>query len=339
MDVPFGRESNGMKAILPVAGIGTRLRPLTHTIPKALVHVAGKPILGHILDSLLPLGVDEVVLVVGYLGEQIVHYVRTNYPLNVRFVEQPERQGLGQAVYLAKQEITTDEPIFIVLGDTIFNADFSSVLAHGQSAIGVHEVSDPTRFGIVELAGPQISRLVEKPTQPSSNLAIVGVYYLRSSAQLFSALEEIIKKDIKVKGEYQLTDALQLMIEQGEPMGCFKVNDWLDCGNLESLLSTNRLILERQKSSVTADCSSCIVVPPVYISPTAQVRNSIIGPHVSIADGAHVDQCIIRNSIINRDASVTNVLLSDSIIGEHATMDGIFTQVNVGDSSDIRVAG
>lgn len=328
-----------MKAILPVAGVGTRLRPLTHTVPKALVHVAGKPILGHILDSLLPLGVDEVVLIVGYLGEQIVHYVRTNYSLNVRFVEQPERQGLGQAVYLAKEEITTDEPVFIVLGDTIFSADLSAVLANGRSAIGVHEVSDPTRFGVVELEGARIKRLVEKPAQPPSNLAIVGVYYLRSSMQLFAALQEIIEKDIKVKGEYQLTDALQLMIEQGEPMGCFKVDDWLDCGNPETLLSTNRLLLDRRQTVAMAECDSCIVIPPVYVSPTAHVRNSIIGPYVSIADGAHVDQCIIRNSIVNRAATVTNVLLSDSIIGEHATMDGIFTQVNVGDSSDIRVAG
>lgn len=329
-----------MKAILPVAGVGTRLRPLTHTTPKALVHVAGKPILGHILDALVPLGVDEVVLVVGHLGEQIVNYVRTAYPLKVRFVEQPDRQGLGHAVYLAKDEVPNDEPVLIVLGDTIFGADLSTVLSSGRSAIGVHEVPDPKRFGVVEMQGDRIMRLVEKPAVPPSNLAIVGVYYLRSSQHLFAALQSIIDRDIKVKGEYQLTDALQLMIEQGEDMGLFKVDDWLDCGNPETLLSTNKFILDQDNGSAQhMECSDCIVIPPVYISPSAKVCHSIIGPHVSIADGAHVEQSIIRNSIVNRDAQVVNVLLTDSIIGEHAALGGTYTRVNVGDSSDIRVAG
>lgn len=329
-----------MKAILPVAGVGTRLRPLTHTTPKALVHVAGKPILGHILDALLPLGVDEVILIVGHLGEQIVNYVRTAYPVKVRFVEQPDRRGLGHAVYLAKEEIPTDEPVLIVLGDTIFSADLNSVLADGKSAIGVHEVADPSRFGVVELKGERISRLVEKPANPPSNLAIVGVYYLQSSHRLFAALQHIIDQDIKVKGEYQLTDALQLMIEQGEDMGVFKVEDWLDCGNPETLLYTNKLILDKTASTGNStSCNECIIIPPVYISPSARVAKSIIGPHVSIADGALVEQCIIRNSIVNRDAEVTSVLLTDSIIGEHAAVGGTYTRVNVGDSSDIKVAG
>jgi len=202
-----------MKAILPVAGVGTRLRPLTHTTPKALVHVAGKPILGHILDALIPLGIDEVVLIVGYLGEQVVEYVRSTYPLRVKFVEQPERKGLGHAIYLAKEQVPNDEPILIVLGDTIFQADLAKVLADRRSAIGVREVEDPTRFGVVEMDGGSIKKLVEKPAVPPSNLAIVGVYYLTSSQRLFASLQEVIDRDIKVKGEYQLTDALQIMIE------------------------------------------------------------------------------------------------------------------------------
>lgn len=332
-----------MKAILPVAGVGTRLRPLTHTTPKALVHVAGKPILGHILDSLVPIGVDEVILVVGYLGDQIVNYVRSAYGLKVRFVEQPDRRGLGHAVYLAREEVREDEPILIVLGDTIFSANLPEVLAAGRSAIGVHEVQDPSRFGIVELNDSRIRRLVEKPAVPPSNLAIVGVYYLQSSGRLFAALEEVIERDIKVKGEYQLTDALQILIEQGEDIGVFRVDDWLDCGNPQTLLSTNRLILDRV--AATADgagkngVDDCIVIPPVSISSSAKVSHSIVGPYVSIADGAVVEQSIIRNSIVNRDAHVDSALLSDSIIGERAAVGGTYTRVNVGDSSDIRVAG
>jgi glucose-1-phosphate thymidylyltransferase len=329
-----------MKAILPVAGVGTRLRPLTHTTPKALVHVAGKPILGHILDSLVAVGVEEVVLIVGYLGDQIVDYVKSTYSVGVRFVEQPDRRGLGHAIFLAKEEIADDEPVLIVLGDTIFSADLDSILAAGQSAIGVYEVEDPTRFGVVELDGSRIKRLVEKPVDPPSNLAIVGVYYLESSRRLFRALQQIIDQDIKVKGEYQLTDALQLLIEQGEDMSVFPVDDWLDCGNPETLLSSNRLILERNSSGCfSGERQECIFLPPVSIAPSAKITQSIIGPYVSIADGAEVHQCILRNSIVNRNAHVSHVLLSDSIIGEQAVVGGTYTRVNVGDSSDIQVAG
>jgi glucose-1-phosphate thymidylyltransferase len=329
-----------MKAILPVAGMGTRLRPLTHTTPKALVHVAGKPILGHILDALVPLGIDEVVLIVGHLGEQIVRYVQSAYPIRVRCVEQPERRGLGHAVFLAKEAFSEDEPTLIVLGDTIFSADLGSVLTAGESAIGVHEVEDPTRFGVVELHGSRIRRLVEKPAVPPSNLAIVGVYYLASSRRLFSALQEIIDRDIKVKGEYQLTDALQLLIERGEKISSFPVPDWLDCGNPETLLGSNRLLLDKQNGNgELKPTQECIIVPPVSIAASAKITQSIIGPYVSIAEGVEVHQCIIRNSIVNREAHVANVLLSDSIIGERAAVGGTYTQVNVGDSSDIRVAG
>ncbi|HHW09650.1 MAG TPA: NTP transferase domain-containing protein [Firmicutes bacterium] len=328
-----------MRVILPVAGVGTRLRPLTHTVPKALVHVAGKPILGHIIDSLLPLGIEEVLLVVGYLGEQVVEYVRSTYDLPVRWVEQPERKGLGHAVYLAGELWPkADEPVLIVLGDTIFSADLDGILTGERSMIAVREVSEPSRFGIVELDGGRIKRLVEKPSDPPSNLAIVGVYYLKSGRKLFAALEEIIRKDIKVKGEYQLTDALQLLIEQGEDIGVFKVDDWLDCGNPETLLLTNRILLSRRNgNSEPPRKPGCIIIPPVYIAPTAKVVHSIIGPYVSIADGAEVEQCILRNSIVNRHAKADNVLLADSIIGEHASVGGTYTKVNVGDSSDIRV--
>ena len=330
-----------MKAILPVAGMGPRLRPLTHTTPKALVHVAGKPILGHILDALIPLGIDEVVLIVGHLGEQIEQYVRSTYPVRVRCVEQPERLGLGHAVLLAQEAFgCEDEPVLIVLGDTIFSADLRSVLAAKGSAIGVHEVEDPTRFGVVELEGTRIRRLVEKPAEPPSNLAIVGVYYLASSRRLFAALQQIIERDIKLKGEYQLTDALQLLIEQGEEMTTFPVLDWLDCGNPETLLESNRLLLDKQKGNgQLPSAEDCIIIPPVSIAPSARIVQSIVGPYVSIAEGVEVRQCIIRNSIVNREAHVTNVLLSDSIIGERAAVGGTYAQVNVGDSSDIRVAG
>ena len=176
-----------MKAILPVAGVGSRLRPHTHTVPKALVHVAGKPILGHILDSLRPAGIDEVVLVVGYLGEKVVDYVQGTYDLKVQVVEQEERLGLGHAIWLTKDCVKPGEPILIVLGDTIVEADLASVLQRGVTAIGVREVDNPSSFGVVELEGSRIVRLIEKPEDPPTNLAVVGVYYITNSALLTAA--------------------------------------------------------------------------------------------------------------------------------------------------------
>lgn len=327
-----------MKAILPVAGIGSRLRPHTHTTPKALVHVAGKPILGHILDALIPVGVDEVVLVVGHLGNKIVDYVRSSYPVRVHVVEQAEPKGLGHAIHLARQAVQPPEPILIVLGDTIFEADLKSALVKGKSMIGVAEVPNPQNFGVVEAEGGRVVRLVEKPAHPKTNLAIVGVYYLVDSSKLFAALERIVREDVRTRGEIQLTDALQAMVEAGEEIGTFPVDSWLDCGSPEALLETNRRLLEG-RSLTPPQGDGVIFIPPVYVAPTAVVSHCIIGPYVSVADGAVVRRAVVRNTIINQGAEVQDILLTDSIIGENAGVGGHYTRLNVGDSSQMRVVG
>jgi glucose-1-phosphate thymidylyltransferase len=326
---------SGIKAIIPVAGVGSRLRPHTHTTPKALIHVAGRPILAHILDDLERLGVKDVVLVVGHMSEHIRAYVDTHYAhLSRSYVDQPERLGLGHAVRLTR-DLVTGHPAFIVLGDTIFRADFSAVVAGGESAIGVHEVEDPRRFGIVETKDGFASRLVEKPDQPTSNLAIVGVYYLTDSALLFDALDTLVAKDLRTKGEYQLTDALQLMIERGHRIRPFKVDGWYDCGKTETLLETNRELLEIKGDAPGAAPEGTVIVPPVAIDPTAVIERSIIGPHVSIAAHAVVRDAVVRNSIVNEDAVVERILLEGSVIGENALVSGTFRHLNVGDSSEV----
>jgi len=328
-----------MKAILPVAGVGTRLRPHTHTQPKTLVHVAGKPILGHILDRLLPVGVDEVVLIVGQWGDRVVEYVQGAYPqFKVTAIEQAERKGLGHAVYLAREAVPPEEPVLIVLGDTIFQADLKAALQPGRSTIGVRRVADPRQFGVVELDGDRVRRLVEKPANPPSDLAVVGVYYLRKSGLLFDCLQEIIDAGIRVKGEYQLTDGLQLMIEKGEPLYTFPVENWWDCGNPETLLKTNRDLLILLEPPV-AEIPGSIVIPPVVIEEGAVINNSIIGPYVSVAAGAEITDAIVRDSIINEGACVSEVLLEGSLIGHKATVRGSFTRVNIGDSSSMHLGG
>lgn len=327
-----------MKAILPVAGIGSRLRPHTHTLPKALVHVAGKPILGHILDSLLPVGVDEVVLVVGYFGEKIVDYVQNNYALKVRVVDQEERLGLGHAIFLARDHVEETESVLIVLGDTIVTADLATVLRRGVSAIGVKEVDNPSNFGVVQLEGNRIVRLVEKPADPPTNLAVVGVYYIANSGLLFDSLETIIQQNIKVGGEFQLTDALQRMIDAGETMEMFPVEDWLDCGNPDTLLATNRQLLAEKGNGHTVNLPGVIIIPPVYIDPAAEFDNCIIGPYVSVASGARISNALIRDSIVNEGALVQDILLERSLIGEKAVVQGRFSRLNIGDSSQIITA-
>jgi len=328
-----------MKAILPVAGAGTRLRPHTHTQPKALVHVAGKPILGHILDRLLPVGVEEVVLIVGQWGERIAEYVRTAYPrFKVTAIEQPERKGLGHAVYMAREAVSPAEPVLIVLGDTIFRADLEAALKPGHSTIGVRRVEDPRQFGVVELDGARVRRLVEKPADPPSDLAVVGIYYIRHSGLLFDCLREIIEEDIRVKGEYQLTDGLQRMIERGEPLYTFPVENWWDCGNPATLLKTNRELLTLADPP-PADIPGSIIIPPVVIEEGARIVHSVIGPYVSVAAGAEISHSIVRDSIINEGAAVADCLLEGSLIGHKATVRGSFTRLNIGDSSSMQLGG
>lgn len=319
-------------AVIPVAGEGTRLRPLTHTTPKVLINVAGKPILGHILDKLETLGIEEVVLIVGHLGRLIVDYVRDKYSFKIHVVEQEQRLGLGHAVSLVKEKVHS-EPFLIILGDTIFEADFTDVLRGDISYIGVKEVEDPRRFGTVAVRDDIISRMVEKAENPPSNLAMVGIYALCNTPLLFECLEHLIANDIRTKGEYQLTDALQMMVERGEVMKAFTIEGWFDCGKAETVLETNRALLESSSNEVSLP--GCIVIPPVYVARTAGVQNSIIGPYVTIADNSVVNDSVIRNSIINESAVVRNMLLKESLVGNSAVVIGRPMRLNVGDSSEI----
>jgi glucose-1-phosphate thymidylyltransferase len=325
-------------AVVPVAGVGTRLRPHTHSTPKALIHVAGRPILAHILDDLIEIGVSDAALIVGHMGDRIRRYVDSHYKsssLRIHYIEQPEAKGLGHALYLTK-EVAQGHPLLIILGDTIVRADLAGVLSRGESAIGVKEVEDPRRFGVVELDGERVRRLVEKPEVPPSNLAIVGVYFFDDGDVLFASLDELVRRDVRTKGEIQLTDALQIYLDAGHPLGIFPIHGWYDCGKTETLLATNRELLEQRTESHHIEGS--VVIEPVAIDPTATVENCIIGPHVSVAASATVRNSLVRNSIINEGALVENSLLAASIVGENASVVGNFKNLNVGDSSEVRIS-
>jgi glucose-1-phosphate thymidylyltransferase len=299
---------------------------------KVLLNVAGKPIIAHILDKLVEYKIDEVTIVVGYLGEQIKEYVSSHYSLKVDFVDQEERLGLGHAIYLSRHTMSHD-PIFIILGDTIFDFNLQSVLSSKQSSLGVKYVEDPRRFGVAELDGDHVQRLVEKPEQPKSHLALVGLYYIKNPTILIDALKEMIKGGKKTKGEFQLTDALQMMIDRGEKFSTFPVDGWYDCGKTETLLETNRVLLTKDGSFIPQ--RDVLVIPPVFISPRATVHNCVIGPYVTIAEDANVQECILKNSIVCEGASVSNGLFEDSIVGNNALIQGSYKRVNLGDSSEL----
>lgn len=332
----------GLHVIIPVAGIGTRLRPHTHTRPKVLVHVAGKPMLGHLLDELKRYDVEDVTLVIGHLGEDVRDYVTSAFDYKFHFVWQEEMKGLGHAIWItADLHRKAKDPLFIVLGDTLFVADFASILKTKENWIGVKEVEDPRRFGVVQLENGFIKAMVEKPQNPPTNLAVVGIYLIQDPAMLYSCLDEIVEQNVKTAGEIQLTDALQRMINRGTKMKPFPIAEWFDCGRPETLLYTNRRMLERMAKNngmKTPSFPGVIIRPPVAIEEGAQVENSIIGPNVTLAEGTIIRDSIIEDSIISANAEVSQAILSGSIIADNAKVEGRPYNLNVGDSSEIRMA-
>jgi len=296
------------------------------------LQVAGKPILGHILDEVSKLEVSEVIIIINFFGEMIKKYVNSNYSLKVRSVEQEQLKGLGYAIHLAAPYFD-GEPILIILGDTVYHADLNEVIATGENSIGTHVVHDPRRFGIAEVKNNKIVRLKEKPEIPTSNLAVVGIYYIRNVDLLSEALDEMMEKKTTTRGEYQLTDALQIMIDKGVEIGVFDVDGWYDCGKPETLLATNQFLLSQLKFFPSVKGS--VIMPPVFISPTAEIINSVLGPNVSVADGAAIANSIIRDSIIGQKAEVDQCIMEFSLIGDYARVKMQYRRFNVGDSSEI----
>ncbi|MEW6701660.1 MAG: sugar phosphate nucleotidyltransferase [Bacteroidota bacterium] len=322
-----------MRAVIPAAGFGTRLKPHTYSLPKVLLNVGGKPMLGHIIEKLLDENITKATFVTGYLGEKIVEYVQREFPsLDAAFVSQEEALGLGHAIQTAAPTFDGDE-IFIILGDTIFDVELKSVFLRKTSSLGVKTVDNPSRFGVAVCENGRIVKLIEKPKEPISKLALVGLYYITNSKLLVESLNELFEKDIKTGGEYQLTDALQIMIEKGETITTFQVDGWYDCGKPETLLSTNKFLLTQ--SGTNRRVENVVINDPVFISESAIVKNSVIGPFTTISDDCRVYDSIIRNSIVSSGAKIERVILEDSIIGSNAIVKSNYKKLNTGDSSEI----
>jgi glucose-1-phosphate thymidylyltransferase len=328
-----------VKAIIPVAGAGTKLRPHTYTQPKALIPIAGKTILSFIVDQLQEAGIREFVFIVGYLGEKIHDYVQHAYPhLTTHFVYQNERQGTGHAVKLAYEIIQKDE-VMVVLGDTICEYDVREIVHSPHNMLGVKKVDDPRLFGVAELGVDDwVDRVVEKPAIPKSNMALVGLYKIKDSELLFECLAQLVNGIASYDVDYNLTDALQCMIDKGAKFKAFRVKNWFDCGKKETLLESNATLLKKfggNTNPVNHSFENTIIIPPVSIGTGCNIKNAIIGPHVAIGSNTTVNYSIIRDSIIGSYTSLYEVVLDNSLIGSDASVKGLSRNLNIGDNTEI----
>jgi glucose-1-phosphate thymidylyltransferase len=327
-----------MKAIIPVAGVGTQLRPHTHTQPKPLIPVAGKPILGHIIDNLLASGINRQVFIVGYLREKIQDYVERTYGDQVvaEFVVQEPRKGLAHALWVAREAIEQEDEIMVLLGDTIFGEDTQKVKDTVGSVLAVHEVDDPREFGIALLDEDKyVHQLVEKPDIPTSNLALVGLYKIVDIPLLLDILHEMMKELREAGKEFSLTEALMRMISRGVRFRTHQVQNWFDCGRKQSLLQANRILLGRLPQTEDHHFHHSVIIPPVHIAPGCDIRHSIIGPYVAIAENAVIHNSIIRNSILGAYSQLEAIILASSVIGNDTTLKGRANHINIGDNTEI----
>ncbi len=327
-----------MKAIIPVAGAGTKLRPHTYTQHKALIPLAGKPILGYVIEQIRVAGVRDFVFIIGHLGDKIQDFVKQYYPdLNSEFIVQAERRGTADAIGLAAEAVG-DEEVVIVYGDTIVEIDLEKILAREGNQIGVGKVSDPSDFGIVELDVDtgDIIKFVEKPKIPKSNLALIGVYKIAERQKMFDAIQEISKS--QKDGEKSFTMVLNKMNETDSEFHSFRVERWYDCGKKENILETNKLMLQKlrdQGQLPDYSIENSIVFQPTIIGKNCQVENSIIGPYTSIGDNVRVINSIIDGSIIGAYAEIDRIVLNNSLIGNDVVVKGNRHELNIGDNTEI----
>lgn len=331
-----------MKVILPVAGKGTRLRPHTFTKPKSLVRVAGKTVLQHVIDGLAKVDVEEYIIITDKNGHIIKQFVDEHYPdIKATYVTQTELLGPAHAVSLASPRIMEGDDVLVVFNDTLFVTDLTRIHILCKDLDGLiysKEVEDYKRFGVNVMKDGVIVDMVEKPDQPVSKLAQVGLYYLKNGRQFMDYINKAIQNDLRTKGEFYLPEVFKLMIKDGLKLGAPEIEEWLDCGKPETLLETNRYLLERATGNHIF-IEGCVIIPPVSIHPSAEVKHSVIGPYVSIAENCKINESIIRNSVINPNSMLHNVMLDESLIGDAVELAGQSQRMNIGDNSVIDLSG
>jgi glucose-1-phosphate thymidylyltransferase len=319
--------------ILPVAGLGSRLRPLTWSRPKPLLGLAGKPILEHVLDEVMPLQPEKLVFITGYLGDQVEVWARANYDMPLAFVEQPEMRGQTDAILRVREHATSDG--LILFPDMVFAAEFERIAAtDADVVIFTKDVEDPSAFGIAVEEGDRVVKLVEKPQVPISHKALVGIYYVRSMPDLYSAIEEQMERGIMLKNEYFLADAVQIMVDRAAKVITAPVTVWEDCGSVPNLLSTNRYVLDRDRPKPPR-LESATVIEPSFVDPTATIERSVIGPYASIGANAVIRNSVLGDVIVEAGAQIEDAVAQQSLVGVKARVSGRASVLNVGDNSEV----
>ncbi len=340
-----------MQVIIPLAGKGTRLRPLTHLVPKPLIRVAGRPVLDWVMDRLEGLDVEELIFITGHLKEQVETYVRKRYAIPSRFIEQKVQDGTAGAVHLARPAI--HGPVMIIFVDTVFDADLSIVKGSGDDGIiWAKEVEDYQRFGVVVTdAQGYMTKIVEKPKQPISKLANIGLYWIRSVDQLWQGIDHVLAAP-QNKGEWFLTDAFQWMIERGAKIRTAEVAGWYDCGTVETTLETNRILLEqmmpdakvpgritgarKRKTAARRFSPSVKIVEPVHIDADVVLEESTVGPNVSVEAGTVVHASVVTNAIIGRNCRIEHCRLDGAMLGDDVVVKGLRGGAALGHHSEVR---
>ena len=325
-----------MKVIIPLAGKGTRLRPHTHITPKPMLKVAGKPVMAYILEDLERLGnVEQVVYITGHLKEKVEQYTRETFSIPAVFIEQKVQDGTAGAVELARPHV--DQPVLIIFVDTIFDADLSVInRTDADGIMWVKTVEDYQRFGVVVTDDDgNMTKIVEKPKTPISKRANIGLYYIRNWKLLYEGIAHVLKSP-KNQGEYFLTDAFQYMIDQGAKIKVIDVDGWYDAGKIDTLLDTNRVMLEKGRARVPEGIDRTQIVEPVYIEDGVKISNSTVGPNVSIGAGTIIEHATVRDTIAGTNCRIVRSTLTNSLIGDEVIVAGVQGEVTLGDHSEVR---
>jgi glucose-1-phosphate thymidylyltransferase len=327
-----------MKVIIPLAGKGTRLRPHTHLVPKPMLKIAGKPVMDYILEDLRTLGnVEQVIYVTGHLKEKVEEHARKDFgDLPAVFVEQKVQDGTAGAVKLAQPYV--DQDVLIIFVDTIFETDLSVIRnTDADGIIWVKEVEDYQRFGVVVTdKDGNMTKIVEKPSTPISKRANIGLYYVKNWKLLFEGIDHTLKQP-QNKGEYYLTDAFQYMIDHGAKLKVIDVEGWYDAGKLDTLLETNRTVLEKGKARRPKNVEQSVTIhDPVYIEDDVTMSNSVIGPNVTIGAGSRIEGSTLTDTIVGKRAKLKGAKLRNSLLGDDVVVEGMHGELTITDHSEIR---
>ena len=328
-----------MQIIVPLAGKGTRLLPLTKRVPKPLVRVAGRPVMDYVMDTVKNLSVDELIVITGHLKDVVEHYIVEHYPVKATFVEQKTLDGTAGAINLARPYV--HGPVLIIFVDTLFDADLS--LTQTSDADGIlwaKEVEDYQRFGVIVTdRHGYMKTIVEKPSTPVSKLANIGLYYVKDWQTLFDGIAHVLGQPPGKGGEYYLTDAFQYMVDRGRRLFTAPVGGWYDCGKVETLLETNRHLLEQGRARMPQGPSPrCTIVPPVYIEDGVTIHDATVGPNVSLEAGSYVTESQIANSILGKNVRVVRSAVRDSLVGDDQVIEDKVIQRSVLDAAELAAA-